>query len=436
MPNRWKFNSSPEGGTPEAGHDPAARPQPPQAELQALRDMLRQESQRRQLAENELHRTRTTLEQEIERRTAQWAHAHQELAAQVRQQQQIADALRASEERYRTLIELAPDNITTLDCRGHITSTNAATAGLTGYTPAEVIGKPFWKVGVFRVRDLGKYLRIFVALIRGKPIPAFEMLCRCKDGSEQLLEARATVLQREGRVAGLQIISRNITAQRQGERLAAIGEMTAGLVHESRNTLQRSQACLEMLGLEVQDRPEALDLLARLQCAQDRLMHLYEEVHSYAAPIVLTRQPAELAAVIDAAWSSLEAERRGRDARLRTAAEAVPCQADRSALETVFRHILENALAACGDPVVVDVSWRRCTTHGRPAVEITLRDNGPGLTAQQEQRIFEPFYTTNTKGIGLGMAVSRRIVEAHGGHIVARSAPGHGAEILVTLPLQ
>ena len=79
-------------------------------------------------------------------------------------------------------------------------------------------------------------------------------------------------------------------AQRQAERLAAIGEMTAGLAHESRNALQRSQACLEMLGWEVQDRPEALDLLARLQSAQDRLVHLYEEVHRYVTTI-RGRQP-------------------------------------------------------------------------------------------------------------------------------------------------
>ena len=81
----------------------------------------------------------------------------------------------------------------------------------------------------------------------------------------------------------------------QAERLAAIGEVVAGLAHESRNALQRSQACLEMLALAVRDRPEALDLINRIQKAQDHLHSLYEDVRSYAAPIKLDKHPCELA---------------------------------------------------------------------------------------------------------------------------------------------
>jgi signal transduction histidine kinase len=63
-----------------------------------------------------------------------------------------------------------------------------------------------------------------------------------------------------------------------------------------------------------------------------------------------------------------------------------------------------------------------------------FRDNGPGLTADQRERIFEPFYTTKTKGTGLGMAIAKRIVQSHGGRIEAGDAPGRGAQIIVTLP--
>ncbi len=75
----------------------------------------------------------------------------------------------------------------------------------------------------------------------------------------------------------------------QAERLAAIGEMVAGLSHESRNALHRSQVCLEMLTFEVEDRPEALQLIARLQAAQDDLYRVFEDVRTYAAPIALRR---------------------------------------------------------------------------------------------------------------------------------------------------
>ena len=100
----------------------------------------------------------------------------------------------------------------------------------------------------------------------------------------------------------------------------------------------------------------------------------------------------------------------------------------------VFRNILENALGACEDPVDIAVSWSEAEIAGRPAVRVAVRDNGPGLTPQQQKKIFEPFYTTKIRGIGLGMAIVKRIVEAHGGQITVAPARGRGTEALITLP--
>jgi len=71
---------------------------------------------------------------------------------------------------------------------------------------------------------------------------------------------------------------------------------------------------------------------------------------------------------------------------------------------------------------------------GRPALRIAVRDNGPGLSPEQRQRIFDPFFTTKTKGTGLGMAIAKRIIDAHGGRIAVGNVAGPGAEILLTLP--
>src|SRR5207302_1152546 len=111
----------------------------------------------------------------------------------------------------------------------------------------------------------------------------------------------------------------------QSERLAAIGQMIAGLAHESRNALQRSQACLEMLARLARGRPDELDLIDRLQKAQDHLHHLYEDVRSYAAPIRLDRRGCDIADVWREAWADLEPARRGRRAVLRE--EATACDA-------------------------------------------------------------------------------------------------------------
>src|SRR5262249_58049079 len=88
----------------------------------------------------------------------------------------------------------------------------------------------------------------------------------------------------------------------QGERLAAIGQMAAGLAHESRNALARSQACLSVLALRLQARPEELELLTRMQKAQDDLRRLYEDVREYAAPLQIERRTCRLAGLWRAGW--------------------------------------------------------------------------------------------------------------------------------------
>jgi PAS domain S-box-containing protein len=219
------------------------------------------------------------------------------------------------------------------------------------------------------------------------------------------------------------------------ERLAAIGEMVAGLAHESRNALQRSQACLERLRWQLQDRPQALGLVARLQAAQDDLLRLYEDVRGYAAPIRIDPRPCDLAPVWRQAWESLAAVRRDRDAELaeEPGTDDRVCPGDCFRLAQVFRNAFENSLAACADPVRLTVACRADELDGRPALTVAVRDNGPGLTAEQRQRIFEPFYSTKTHGSGLGMTIARRIVEAHGGRLAA-GEPEAGTEILLTLP--
>jgi signal transduction histidine kinase len=219
----------------------------------------------------------------------------------------------------------------------------------------------------------------------------------------------------------------------QAERLAAIGQMVAGLAHESRNALQRSQACLERLAWAVHDRPDALDLIGRIQRAQDDLTRLYEDVRLYAAPIHLEPKACDLGSVWREAWDHLEPAWRGRDAALHERADGDPeIIADPFRLGQAFRNFFDNALAACPDPVVVEVRTEPARLEDRPALRVAVCDNGPGFGPADRARLFEPFFTTKTKGTGLGLAIARRIVEAHGGRIGLGEGPG--AEIVLTLP--
>jgi signal transduction histidine kinase len=223
----------------------------------------------------------------------------------------------------------------------------------------------------------------------------------------------------------------------QSERLAAIGQMITVLTHESGNALGRSQALLEMLAEEVQGHPEANELIGRLQNAQGDLRRLYEEVRNYAAPMELEREDWGLGSIWRQAWANLMVTRNNTKTSAlveEIAGVDLRCEVDNFRLDQVFRNLFENSLAACSDPVRVEVTCTDTGLHDRPAIRISVRDNGPGLTPDQAQKIFNPFYTTKQKGTGLGMAIVKRIVEAHGGNIVVGSDVASGAEFVITLP--
>lgn len=157
----------------------------------------------------------------------QWTDDEVMFAAQIADQaaqalltekrEEAEQSLRESEERYRNLIEMAPDAIVTLDLKGRITSTNATTCEILGCEEDEMIGQPFWELGLLPVRDIPKYVSLFHSLVSGAPTGPVEVECHSKDGTPYTLEARVGYLKRDGRLVGLQIISRDITERKRAE---------------------------------------------------------------------------------------------------------------------------------------------------------------------------------------------------------------------------
>ena len=222
----------------------------------------------------------------------------------------------------------------------------------------------------------------------------------------------------------------------QNERLAAIGEMVTGLAHESRNAFQRSQACLETLALDLEGQPSSLQLVDKIQNALDHLKFLYDEVRSYAAPINLWHDELDLAEMLRETWVHLEAARGDRELEFRVCvAPHVPqtvC-ADSHQLQQVLRNLLENAIDACGEKGQIEARILVEPTS-TSQIRLELHDSGSGIDPERRQQIFEPFFTTKTRGTGLGMAISKRIVEAHGGSIGAQPSDLGGASFVIQLP--
>jgi PAS domain S-box-containing protein len=361
----------------------------------------------------------------------------------ITERKRAEEALREEKDFAEGLIATAQAVVLVLDAEGRIVRSNPYLEELSGYRPEEMCGRD-WLTLLIPEPDRPRAREMILRALSGDGSGRHTTPVVTRGGAERAVEWSSKALRGAGgEPFGVLAIGHDITllreAQRQAlqaERLAAIGQMVAGLTHESRNALQRSQACLEMLALEVQDRPQALDLVARTRKAQGHLHHLFEEVRDYAAPLKLKPQPCDLGELLQEVWNDLAWLRQGREARLRAEAGGADlrCAADRFRLAQVFRNVLENALSACGGGLEVEVEWSEAELDGRPALRTAVRDNGPGLSAEARGRIFEPFFTTKTHGTGLGMAIARRIVEAHGGRIAVGNGAGPGAEILVTLP--
>ena len=354
-----------------------------------------------------------------------------------------ADALRASirrelqhqrsELQLQSLFENALDGFVILDHEDEIVDANPATCAILLTGRDQLVNQNWTNL----IAADGQ-----AAADKGALFSRMNQTCECRfrRGDSVVIDVECQLVPNFS--PGLNLFSlRDVTERKrseqralQAERLAAIGETMTALVHESRNALQRSSACLEMLALEVEDRPSALDLVGRTQRAQDQLRQLYEEVRQWAAPINLQRQKTNLSDVWREAWQEVMQVHNSKNLRrLEDVACEPVCYVDPVKIGQVFRNIFENAVEVSPAQSAIEL---KCTnvpdSKNGGDLRITIRDQGPGLSAEQLARMFEPFFTTKTKGTGLGMAIAKRIIQAHSGQIAATS-PG-GACIEITFP--
>jgi PAS domain S-box-containing protein len=336
--------------------------------------------------------------------------------------------------------DFAADGYLLTNMHGVIHEANYAAARVLGARKEFLRDKP---LGLFMTeKSHAAFYERLTRLATQTDVEQWETCLSSLSGKTRQIMLKVTVQADEGGVK-LRWVLHDITdlreAQRQSlqaERLAAIGQMAAGLAHEGRNALQRIQASLALLTLRLQGQQENLDLLGRIQKAQDDLQHLFEDVRNYAVAPRLDRRWHDLRTIWREAWNELANLAAWRSAELKEDVKdsELSCRVDSFYLKHVLRNLLENALACGANPVRVGIECQPATLGGREALCLRLRDNGPGFSAQMRSRLFEPFLTTKAHGTGLGLAICKRIVEAHGGQIEASGGCALGAEIVIVLP--
>jgi signal transduction histidine kinase len=211
-------------------------------------------------------------------------------------------------------------------------------------------------------------------------------------------------------------------------RLAALGEMAAGLAHEIRNPLGGIQLYASILAKDLGDRPESLHVVRKISGGVKRLESLVGQVLQFTREIVASPTTMDLAGVIvqavELAGKTLEEQNvecrmNGPDSLIVTGDPLLLGQ-------SVLNLVLNAAEAAEGGEVLVEYG-KPTTSIESKQFRIVVRDTGPGIPQEILDRVFNPFFTTKDTGTGLGLAIVHRIVEAHDGTIVAGNQEGGGA---------
>jgi two-component system, NtrC family, sensor histidine kinase HydH len=222
-------------------------------------------------------------------------------------------------------------------------------------------------------------------------------------------------------------------AVRRSDRLAALGQLSAGLAHELRNPLGTIKASAEMLARSVPaDNEVACEVAGFISSEVDRTNALVTRFLEFARPLKLRRVPADLTAVLDRA-----VEQVGREAAASRVAvfknyspDVPPLPMDAELMERVFYNLLLNAVQATPAEGTVTIKTRA----GDSAVEISVIDRGCGIDPKIINTIFNPFVTSKPEGVGLGLAIVSKIVDEHGGKITVESELNRGSIFRVHLP--
>ena len=231
---------------------------------------------------------------------------------------------------------------------------------------------------------------------------------------------------------------------KERDRLAALGQMAAGLAHEIRNPLGSIKGAAQFLqptGSQPADATGTREFLGIIVEEVDRLNKIVSQFLDYARPYRGDQNPLDINDVVRKTLHLIDKERSaGVDISTSFIDGLPPVRADAQQMRQVFLNLTFNALEAMpqGGKLHVSTSLRRSTRRGAAAafLEIRFRDTGVGIPPADQRNLFIPFFTTKERGTGLGLSISQRIIENHGGTIEVRSQSGAGSTFSVLLPVE
>ncbi len=354
--------------------------------------------------------------------------------------------LAQSEDQYRTLVETANSIIATFDVQGTITFINDYGAQFFGYTPDELIGKNLM-ILVPEVESSGREMTPYLADIVAHPdqhtISVNENITN--DGTRVWVNwVNRMLIDAEGNHIGHLTIGYDVTEQmraedalRDAQRLAAIGQTAAMIGHDLRNPLQGLQYIVDLQKLRFERQPpdkRSVEDWEKEQALFDRISEqvfymdkIVGDLQDYARPIAPEHEVITIRTIIDDILESLPPAD-GVETVISVSDQTFV--ADPHLMVRVFSNLILNAVQAMPKGGTLTIGAEATDD----SVAIHVSDTGVGIPAEMRDKVFSPLTTGKAKGTGLGLAVVKRIVEAHNGTITFESEEGRGTTFTVTVP--
>jgi len=374
----------------------------------------------------------------------------------------MEDSLRESEKKFRELADLLPQIVFEIDERGILTFFNRIGLSLTGYTE-EDLRKGFDAFQVFPPEDAKKATEVMRRIMRGERIGPNEYTLLRKDGTPMPIMIYSSAIIRDGKPVGLRgtivdMTERNLMEEElrryrehledlvelrtnelkqlnerllKAERLAAIGEMATMLAHDIRNPLQSITATAYNLRkrLDPSD-TQTSKMLAIIKDSVNYSNKIIADLLGFSKEMKIDLSEVALHSIITDTLEHVTIPTSIRTVNL--AESELVLMIDREKVQRALSNLVENAVEAMPNGGELTISSRKTNDD----IEIVILDTGTGMTDETMQKLFTPPFTTKPKGVGLGLAISKRIVEAHGGSITVETALGKGSSFTVRFPIR
>jgi two-component system, LuxR family, sensor kinase FixL len=368
---------------------------------------------------------------------------------------QLAAQLRASEQRFRAVVESAPSAILLVDDKGMITLANARAETIFGYKRTELVARSVEMLIPERFHIAHAALRnIYASDPQARAMGAGRELSACrKDGREIPVEAALSPMPtKDGMFVLVSVVDvserkkvEQATARQRDElahlsRVAMLGELSGSLAHELNQPLtailSNAQAAQRFLAQSPPRIDKLAEILADIVKSDHRAEAVIQRLRSMLRKEDSQRHPLDINEVVQESMRLMGSDLLSRHVVASTdLAEALPAvSGDRNQLQQVLLNFVINGCDAMDGKEVDRQLLVRTHATAQGNVEVCVTDRGAGIPTENIERIFEPFMTSKATGMGLGLAICRSIVEAHGGRLWATNNPDSGATLHCELP--